>query len=86
MGAVRSVIYKIGEPARSRSVALSALRDRLDRPQDLDQPVVQLRQMSNVVPSNENGIAFGRTPNHVLNILYNNPSRGVLQGGSSPKA
>ncbi len=85
MGAVRSVIYKIGDPARSRSVALSDLRDRLDGPQDLDQPVVRSGQMSNVVPSNENGIAFGRTTSHTLNILYNNPARGVLQGGFFPE-
>jgi hypothetical protein len=85
MGAVRSVIYKMGEPARSRSGALSDLRDRLDGPQDLDQPVVKTGEMSNFVPSNENGIAFGRTPNHVLNILYNNPAAGVLQGGFFPE-
>jgi hypothetical protein len=85
MGAVRSVIYKLGEPARARSIALSELRDRLDGPQDLDQPVVQIGQMSNVVPSNGNGIAFGRTPQHALNILYNNPAQAVMAGGFFPQ-
>jgi hypothetical protein len=85
MGAVRSVIYKLGEPARARSVALSELRDRLDGPQDLDQPVVQVGGMSNMVPSNGNGIAFGRTPQHALNILYNNPAQRVMTGGFFPE-
>lgn len=85
MGAVRAVIYKMGEAARSRSFAISELRDRLDGPQDLDQPVVQMRGMSNVVPANENGIAFGRTTDHVLNIVYGNPAKGVLQGGFFPE-
>jgi hypothetical protein len=85
MGAVRSVIYKLGEPTRVRSVALSELRDRLDGPQDLDQPVVQIGGKSNVVPSNGNGIAFGRTPQHALNILYNNPAKRVMAGGFFPE-
>ena len=85
MGAVRAVIYKLGEPARSRSAAISELRDKLDGPQELDQPVMQMGEMSNVVPANENGIAFGRTTNHVLNIVYGTPARGVLQGGFFPE-
>lgn len=84
MGAVRSVLYKMGEQARSRSAAISDLRDRLDGPQDLDQPVAAGGR-SNIVPSNENGIVFGRTPQHALNILFNNPGANVLQGGFFPE-
>lgn len=84
MGAVRSVLYKMGEPARTRSAAISDLRDRLDGPQDLDQPV-SAGGRSNVVPSNENGIVFGRTPQHALNILFNNPASNILQGGFFPE-
>lgn len=85
MGAVRSVIYKMGDRARARSIAISNLRDSLDGPQDLDQPVVQIGDKSNVVPANHNGIAFGRTPQHVLNIVYGTPARGVIQGGFFPQ-
>lgn len=84
MGAVRSVLYKMGEPAHARSRAISDLRDRLDGPQDLDQPVA-IAGRANIVPSNGNGIAFGRTPQHVLNIVYGNPAAGVIQGGFFPQ-
>ena len=41
--------------------------------------------MSNVVPANQNGIAYGRTPQHVLNIVYGNPAAGVVMGGFYPE-
>lgn len=85
MGAVRSVIYKLGDQARSRAAAISELRDRLDGPQDLDQPPVRIGNMANIVPSNENGIAFGRTPQHALNIVYGKPGRGIMAGGFFPQ-
>lgn len=85
MGAVRAVIYKMGDDWRRRSVAISEMRDSLDGRQDLDQPVVQVGQMSNVVPANYNGIAYGRTPQHVLNIVYGNPAPGILMGGFYPQ-
>lgn len=85
MGAVRSVIYKMGEDWRRRSVNISDMRDRLDGPEDLDQPVVKVGDRSNVVPANYNGIAYGRTPQHVLNIVYGNPAQGVLMGGFYPQ-
>jgi hypothetical protein len=84
MGAVRSVLYKMGEPAHARSAAISNLRDSLDGPDYRDQPVV-LGGRANIVPTNENSIAFGRTPEHVLNIFYNNAARGVMQGGFFPE-
>lgn len=84
MGAVRSVLYKMGEPARTRSIAISDARDSLDGPDDRDQPVV-LGGRANIVPANENGIVFGRTPQHVLNIFYVTPGEGVLQGGFFPE-
>lgn len=83
-GAVRAVIYKMGDAWRQASVAISDTRDKLDGPQDLDQPVTMYGAMSNVVPSNQNGIAYGRTPQHVLNIVFANPAQGVLQGGFFP--
>lgn len=85
MGAVRSVIYKMGEPARSRAAAISELRDRLDGPQDLDQPPLKVGNMANIVPTNENGIVFGRTPQHALNIAYGKPGKGIMAGGFFPE-
>jgi hypothetical protein len=41
--------------------------------------------MANIAPSNENGIAWGRTPQHALNIIYGNPARGVMAGGFFPE-
>lgn len=84
MGAVRSVLYKLGEPAHRRSAAISDLRDNLDGPDDRDQPVA-IEGRANVVPANRNGIAYSRTAEHVLNIVYNNPARGVIQGGFFPE-
>ncbi len=85
MGAVRSVIYRIGEQARQRAAAISDLRDRLDGPQDLDQPPVKVGEMANISPTNENGIVWGRTPEHALNIIYGNPAREVMAGGFFPQ-
>jgi hypothetical protein len=85
MGAVRSVLYRMGEEARGRATAISNLRDRLDGPQDLDQPPVNVGGMANIAPTNENGIVWGRTPEHALNIIYGNPARGVMAGGFYPQ-
>jgi hypothetical protein len=85
MGAVRSVIYRMGEPARARAAAISNLRDRLDGPQDLDQPPVKVGEMANIAPTNENGIVWGRTPQHALNIVYGKPGPGIMAGGFFPE-
>jgi hypothetical protein len=85
MGAIRSVIYKMGDTWRSRAAAISEFRDRLDGPQDLDQPPVKVGNMANIAPANENGIALGRTPEHALNIIYGNPARGIMAGGFFPE-
>ena len=85
MGAIRSIVYKMGDTWRSRAAAISEFRDRLDGPQDLDQPPVKIGNMANITPANENGIALGRTPEHALNIIYGNPARGIMAGGFYPE-
>jgi hypothetical protein len=61
------------------------MRDRLDGPQDLDQPPVNVGGMANIAPTNENGLVGGRPPEHALNIIYGNPARGVMAGGFFPE-
>jgi len=66
-GEIRSLLYSLGaiQPAR----AISDARDALDGPGDDDQGI-RLQGHANIVPSDANAIAFGRTPQQVLNIVY----------------
>ena len=84
-GSVRTIIYKKGEEWKRAAGAISEMRDTLDGSQDLDQPPATIGDRSNIVPLNENGIAYGRTPNHVLNIVYENPASGIVSGGFFPE-
>lgn len=84
MGLVRSLLYQMGTEARDAADAVSNLRDSLDGPADLDQGLV-LNESANVVPSDPNAIAFGRTPQQVLHIVYATPSSGVSSGGFYPE-
>ena len=84
-GSIRTIIYKKGEEWKRAAGAISEMRDTLDGSQDLDQPPATIGDRSNIVPLNENGIAYGRTPNHVLNIVYENPASGIVSGGFFPE-
>ena len=64
------------------TVAISDLRDSVDGPDDLDQPIV-LNDTANLVPTDANGIAFSRTPGQVLNIVYLTAD-SVRSGGFFP--
>ena len=83
-GVIRSVLYKIGGQGISAANAISSLRNTLDGPQELDQPLT-IDGRANIVPANENSIAFGRTPQHVHNIVYGTPQPGVRSGGFFPE-
>ena len=61
----------------------SDLRDQLDGPEDKDQGVARENGQPNIVPTNANGIVFGRTPGEVLNILFLTAAP-VKQGGFFP--
>ena len=64
------------------TVAISDLRDSVDGPEDIDQPIV-LNDTANLVPTDANGLAFSRTPGQVLNIVYLTPD-SVRSGGFFP--
>ncbi len=83
MGMVRSTLYRMGTAARNAANAISDARDQLDGPADLDQGIV-MNGRANIVPSDPDGIAFARTPQQVLRIVYLTDRSGVSGGGIFP--
>lgn len=83
MGMARSVLYRMGPEARDAANALSDARDRLDGSEDVDQGIV-VDGKANIVPSDADGIAFSRTPQQVLRIVYLADNAGVSRGGLFP--
>ena len=79
-GTVRTVIYNIGGAAVTTTQALSDLRDSADGAGDTDQGVAE-GGIANIVPTDANGIAFSRTTDQVLSIVY---LGGVGSGGFFP--
>ena len=84
MGMARSQLYEMGEEAWKAANALSDARDKLDGPGDKDQGI-RVDGKANIVPSNPDGIAFRRTPQEVLHIVYLTEESGVSKGGFYPK-
>ncbi|MEA2695259.1 MAG: hypothetical protein QOJ16_4646 [Acidobacteriota bacterium] len=67
-GEIRTLLYQLGQFTATK--AISDLRDAADGPVgDNDQPI-RLQAHANIVPTDANGIAFGRTTDQVLNIVY----------------
>ena len=84
MGMARSQLYMMGEAAWKAANAISDARDKLDGGANLDQGIVRDGK-ANFVPSDANGIAFSRTPQQVLRIVYLTDKDGVPGGGFYPK-
>ncbi len=85
-GLVRTALYAKGvaTPAlRTSADAISNARDSLDNNQDVDQGISPTNDVSNIVPLDNNGIAFSRSPGDVLNIVYLNSGQ-VSKGGFFP--
>lgn len=80
-GLVRTLLLAGG--AAETVGKISDARDSLDGPDDLDQGVVDSDGNANIVPTDENSIAFSRTAGQVLNIAYLNPAK-VTEGGFFP--
>jgi len=66
-GTVRTVLFGLGLTTAAKKI--SDLRDAVDGPTDLDQGVV-LGGVANIVPTDANALAFSRTAEQVLNIVY----------------
>ncbi len=70
-GIIRTVLYGMG--LYTQAQAISDARDSLDGPTDDDQGIGNATT-SNLVPVDSAGVAFSRTPQQVLNIVYLNPN------------
>lgn len=90
-GLVRTVLYSKGVDFINAAEAISGARDSLDGATDLDQGIAskmvnlnnQNYTASNIVPLDDNGLAYSRSPGQVLNIVYLNPGE-VSAGGFFP--
>ena len=80
---VRTVIFNLGGAAQTIAQQISDLRDTLDGGGDSDQGVTAGGQ-ANIVPLDNNGLAFSRTTGQVLKIVYANPANNISQGGFFP--
>ncbi|MEZ0493971.1 ferritin-like domain-containing protein [Kineococcus sp. TBRC 1896] len=83
-GIVRTLLYENGLSAPTNLI--SDARDALDGSgADKDQGItVGSGGRANLVPTNGDSIAFSRTPQEVLNIVYLTPGSGVTRGGFYP--
>ena len=67
------------EPAAGDANAISSARDSLNGHPGLDQGITMDGE-ANIVPDDGNGIAFGRTPGQILNIVYLTPGQATSGG------
>ncbi|WP_268929750.1 ferritin-like domain-containing protein [Mesorhizobium muleiense] len=84
MGMARSTLYRKGEEAWKAANAVSDARDKIDGSDDKDQGI-QADGKANIVPSTPDAIAFTRTPQEVLRIVYLTDKDGVSKGGFYPE-
>lgn len=86
-GLIRTVLYSKGMQTPSlisSAQAISDARDSLDASSDVDQGIAGASsEISNIVPLDNNGLAFSRSYDDVLNIVYLNKG-AVAKGGFFP--
>ena len=80
-GIIRTVLLSKGLEAPAS--AISDLRDAVDGSDDLDQGIVDEDGNANLVPTDENAIAFSRNTEQVHNIVYLTPE-AAGSGGFFP--
>lgn len=74
----------LGRDLRKAAGKLSDARDTLDGTAGLDQGVVDDSGDANIVPTDDNGVAFSRSAGGVLNIVYLTPE-ATASGGFFPR-
>lgn len=68
---LRLKIFEAGPDAQAIALRISNLRDEVDSPKkDKDQGLVTADGSANIVPTDANGLAFARSGQQVLNIVY----------------
>lgn len=89
-GLLRTLLYRKGlamPDLRTNTNLISNARDAIDNPVDDDQGIgpvtIDGADASNIVPSDSNGIVFGRKAGDVLNIAYLNAG-AATSGGFFP--
>ncbi len=82
-GIIRTVLASRVEQLGAASNAISNLRDAVDSSTDVDQGVLNDDGSVNVVPTDDNGLAFSRSAADVLNIVYLTPE-AATEGGFFP--
>jgi hypothetical protein len=82
-GIVRSALYELGTDVQAVANKISAARDSLDGSTDDDQGITDGSD-ANIVPTGADGIAFSRSPQQVLNVVYLKAGAGVTKGGFYP--
>jgi hypothetical protein len=83
MGMARSLLYQAGPTAQQAANAVTVARGTLNGMPEIEQGI-EVDGHANFVPSDERGIAFTRTPQQVLQIVYLTPETGVSSGGFFP--
>ena len=73
-----------GRDLRKAAGKLSDARDSLDGHGDDDQGIVNAQGDANIVPTDANGIAYGRQAANVLNVVYLTPKKAT-SGGFFPQ-
>jgi hypothetical protein len=77
---IRSMLFERG--LHKDVMAISNARDSLDGKSNDDQGIYR-HGYANIVPTDKNGLVFGRTAGHVLNLAYLNPKK-TGKGGFFP--
>jgi len=82
-GLIRSVVYQMGAQAQQAANAISRARLSLT-PQVITENGLTNGYMVNIASDDANGIAFQRTPEQVLNVVFLTTSKTADHGGFFP--
>ncbi|SBN62859.1 Ferritin-like domain-containing protein [Curtobacterium sp. 9128] len=81
-GTIRSKLYDKGLQVPANKI--SDARDSLDGPTDDDQGITTSSGAVNLVPTDANSLAYGRTAERVLNVVFLTPNQ-IDRGGFFPE-